>query len=108
MTRSVATRTIVKSAAAKSVAAKPVVGKLAVGKTAVTMRELQKMSAATIKALPHALPIKSGDETVGLLMPLRQPDPERMKDVLDRIERHHAALSPAVREELARLVGEID
>lgn len=78
------------------------------GRHVVTMRELQKMSAATIKALPHAVPIKSGDETVGMLMPVRKPDPERMNELLDRIERHHAALSPEVRADLARLVGEID
>ena len=76
------------------------------GKNAVTMRELQKMSAATIKALPHAVPIKSGDETVGLLMPLKKPDPERMKKVLDRIEQDYAELSPETQQWLQRFLDE--
>lgn len=76
------------------------------GKNAVTMRELQKMSAATIKALPHAVPIKSGDETVGMLMPLRKPDPERMKRVLDRIEEDYAKLSPEAQQWLQRFLDE--
>ncbi|GEM_PF-3699419 len=76
------------------------------GKTAVTMRELQKMSAATIKALPHAVPIKSGNETVAMLTPLRKPDPERMKKVLDRIEEHYTQLSPETKEWLERFLEE--
>ena len=76
------------------------------GKHGVTMRELQKMSAATIKALPHAVPIKSGDETVGMLMPLRKPDPERMKKVLDRIEQHYAELDPDTKDWLEQFLKE--
>lgn len=73
---------------------------------AVTMRELQKMSAATIRALPHAVPIKSGDETVAILTPLKKPDPERMKEVLDRIEAHYAGLSPETKDWLERFLEE--
>ncbi len=76
------------------------------GKNAVTMRELQKMSAATIKALPHAVPIKSGDETVGMLMPLKKPDPERMRKVLDRIEEDYGKLSPDTQQWLQRFLDE--
>lgn len=76
------------------------------GKTAITMRELQKMSAGAIKALPHALPVKSGDETVAILTPLRKPDPEKMAEALRRIDEHNALLSPEVRLELERLIGE--
>jgi hypothetical protein len=76
------------------------------GKHAVTMRELQKMSAATIKALPHAVPIKSGNETVAILTPLKRPDPERMNQVLDRIEEDYARLSPERRQWLQRFLDE--
>ena len=76
------------------------------GKHGVTMRELQKMSAATIKALPHAMPIKSGDETVGVLMPLKEPDPVRMAEVLKRIDENNAKLPPEIRERIERLLGE--
>ncbi len=63
-------------------------------KQAVTMRELQKMSAATIKALPHAVPIQSDGETVAFLTPLKAPDSEAWMRVLNQIEAHHAQLSP--------------
>ncbi|MCV9939152.1 hypothetical protein OIU35_22615 [Boseaceae bacterium BT-24-1] len=76
------------------------------GKNAVTMRELQKMSAATIRALPHAVPIKSDGETVGMLMPFKKPNPERMKEVLDRIEQHYAALPEETKEWLERFLEE--
>jgi hypothetical protein len=76
------------------------------GKNAVTMRELQKMSAATIRALPHAVPIKSGSETVGMLMPLKKPNPARMKEVLDRIEQNYASLPEETREWLERFLEE--
>lgn len=76
------------------------------GRHGVTMRELQKMSAATIKALPHAVPIKSGDETVAVLTPVRKPDPDRIKRVLDRIEQHHAALPAETKAWLQRFLDE--
>lgn len=76
------------------------------GKSAVTMRELQKMSAATIKALPHAVPIKSGDEVVGMLTPLRKLDPERVKQVFDRIEQNYNALPAETKEWLERFLDE--
>lgn len=76
------------------------------GRHAVTMRELQKMSAATIKALPHAMPVKNGDETVGVLAPLRPYDAETWTSVFKRIDESNAALSPEVRERIERMLGE--
>lgn len=73
---------------------------------AVTMRELQKMSAATIKSLPHAVPIKSGNEIVGMLTPLSKPNPQAMKDVLDRIEGHYAQLPQETKDWLQRFLDE--
>lgn len=75
---------------------------------AITMRELQKMSAGSLRALPGTVPIKSGSETVALLTPFRKPDPERLAAVLRRIEEHQAELSPEVRRDLQRLIGEIE
>ena len=37
----------------------------------ITMRELQKISASTIAALPHGLPIQNGNRTIGFLVPLK-------------------------------------
>lgn len=76
------------------------------GSHSVTMRELQKMSAATLRALPHAVPIKSGDEIVALLTPLKAPDPVKMAEVLRRIDEHNAALAPEARAWLERFMAE--
>ena len=38
---------------------------------AITMRELQKLSAASIEQLPGAVPVQSDGRTVALLVPLR-------------------------------------
>ncbi len=76
------------------------------GKNAVTMRELQKMSAATIKALPHTVPIKSGSATVGLLVPVRRPDAARISAALKRSDIFHETLSPETKLRLERFLGE--
>lgn len=76
------------------------------GRHGVTMRELQKMSAATIKALPHAVPIKSGDETVAILTPVGRPDAARIASALKRSDSYNASLSPETRLRLERFLGE--
>jgi hypothetical protein len=58
------------------------------------MRELQKISAKTLQTLPHTVPIKSGSETVALLVPIRRVSPEQVASVLARIDAAAAARSP--------------
>lgn len=72
----------------------------------VTMRELQKLSAGSIQALPHAVPIKSGSATVGLLVPVRKPDTARISAALKRADAYHATLSPETKLRLERFLGE--
>src|SRR5262245_8465052 len=48
----------------------------------ISIRDLQKMSSESIGALPGPTPVKSGDRTVGLLVPLRSADPERLAKIL--------------------------
>src|SRR5918997_5598427 len=43
---------------------------------AITMRELQKLSAASIEQLPGAVPVQSDGRTVALLVPLRPASEE--------------------------------
>ena len=74
----------------------------------VTMRELQKMSAGAIQALPHPVSIKSGSATVGLLVPVRKPDTTRIAAALKRSDDYHAALSPETKLRLERFLGERD
>jgi hypothetical protein len=48
----------------------------------ISIRDLQKLSAETIGALPGPTAVKSGNKTVGLLIPLRRADPDRLAEVL--------------------------
>jgi hypothetical protein len=52
----------------------------------ISIRDLQKLSGETIRALPGPTPVKSGDRTVGLLVPLKAADPDRLAVVLARAE----------------------
>jgi len=54
--------------------------------THISIRDLQKISVETIGALPGPTPVKSGDRTVGLLVPLKAADPDRLAAVLARAE----------------------
>lgn len=53
----------------------------------ISIRALQKISGETIGALPGPTAIKSGDRTVGLLIPLKRADPRRLEEVLAKAER---------------------
>ncbi|QFI71175.1 hypothetical protein F8237_01565 [Bradyrhizobium betae] len=76
--------------------------------THISIRDLQKISGEAIGALPGPTPVKSGERTVGLLIPLKAADPARLAAVLRRAE----ALSKGrdVRAEDAALAsfGDVD
>jgi hypothetical protein len=74
-------------------------------KTAITMRELQKMSAGTIQALPHAVPIKNGTTTVALLVPIQKASKELVEQVLSRIDEAAAKRPPERQALLETLLG---
>lgn len=52
----------------------------------ISIRDLQKISGETIQDLRGPTPIKSGDRTVGILVPLKAADPDRLAAVLARAE----------------------
>ena len=52
----------------------------------LSIRDLQKISGETIGALPGPTPVKSGDRTIGLLIPLKPVDLERLAAILARAE----------------------
>ena len=54
--------------------------------TSIGIRELQKISGEAIGALAGPTAIKSGPRTVGLLIPLKAADPDRLAAVLRRAE----------------------
>ena len=53
----------------------------------ISIRDLQKISGEAIGALPGPTPVKSGERTVGLLIPLKAADPDRLAAVLARAEK---------------------
>ncbi len=52
----------------------------------IGIRDLQKISGEAIGALKGPTAIKSGAKTVGLLIPLKTADPDRLAAVLSRAE----------------------
>ena len=52
----------------------------------ISIRDLQKISGETIGALSGPTAVKSGNRTVGLLVPLKAADPDRLAAVLARAE----------------------
>lgn len=52
----------------------------------IGIRDLQKISGETIQDLRGPTPIKSGGRTVGILVPLKAADPDRLAAVLARAE----------------------
>ncbi len=74
----------------------------------ITMRELQKMSAGAISAMPHALPIKSGNDTVAVLVPMHRASPEFLASVLARIDAAAAARTPEQNALVDEIVDEAE
>ncbi len=52
----------------------------------ISIRDLQKISGESIGALPGPTAVKSGDRTIGLLVPLKAADPDRLAAILARAE----------------------
>src|SRR6202051_3611546 len=71
----------------------------------ISIRDLQKMSGETISTLPGPTPVKSGDRTVGLLIPLKAADPDRLAAVLARAEALAKERDPAADEAALTAMG---
>ena len=69
-----------------------------------TIQDLQTLSAEAIQALPHAIPIQDGDETVGFLMPA--PPKSRLREALEFIDEEVAKQSPEQKAAIDRLLAE--
>jgi hypothetical protein len=73
---------------------------------ALSMRDLQKLSAGAIQALPHAVPIKNGTATVGVLLPVHSASKEYLRAVLARIDAAAAKHLPEENVAIDRLLAE--
>ena len=76
--------------------------------THLSIRDLQKISGEAIGALPGPTPVKSGDRTVGLLIPLKAADPERLAAVLARAEALAKGRDAAVDDAALAAFGDVD
>jgi hypothetical protein len=74
----------------------------------ISIRDLQKISGETIGALPGPTPVKSGDRTVGLLVPLKAADPDRLAAVLARAEALAKGCDTAANDAALTPFGEVD
>lgn len=74
----------------------------------ISIRDLQKISGEAIGALPGPTPVKSGERTVGLLIPLKATDPERLAAVLARAERLAKGRDAVVDDAALAGFGEVD
>lgn len=74
----------------------------------ISIRDLQKISGDAIGALPGPTPVKSGDRTVGLLIPLKAADPDRLAAVLARAERLAKKRDAAADDAALAEFGDVD
>lgn len=74
----------------------------------LSIRDLQKISGETIGSLPGPTAVKSGDKTVGLLVPLKAADPDRLAAVLARAEALAKGRDPAADDAALAPFGEVD
>lgn len=74
----------------------------------ISIRDLQKISSEAIGALPGPTAIKSGNRTVGLLVPLKSADPDRLAAVLARAEALAKGRDPRADDEALAQFGEVD
>ena len=74
----------------------------------ISIRDLQKMSGETIGALPGPTPVKSGSRTVGLLVPLKVANPDRLAAILARAEALAKGRDPAADDGVLAAFGAVD
>jgi hypothetical protein len=76
------------------------------GRQSVTMRELQKMSAGAIQALPHPVPITSGSAVVGLLVPKKKTDAKALEEIYREARAEYEGLSPKMQARIDRFFAD--
>ena len=76
--------------------------------TSIGIRELQKISGEAIGNLEGPTAIKSGAQTVGLLIPLKSADPDRLAAVLARADKLARSHDPAKDDAALSAYGPVD
>ena len=74
----------------------------------ISIRDLQKISGESIRELAGPTPIKSGETTVALLIPLKVADPDRLAAVLARAEALAKGRDAARDDQALAAFGDVD
>jgi hypothetical protein len=74
----------------------------------ISIRDLQKISGEAIGELPGPTPVKSGERTVGLLIPLKAVDSGKLAAVLARAERFAKGRDVAADNAALAEFGDVD
>jgi hypothetical protein len=74
----------------------------------ISIRDLQKMSGEKIQRLPGTTPIKSGDRTVALLIPLKPPNMKRLRATLAKAEALAKGRDPKKDDAALAKFGDVD
>ena len=74
----------------------------------ISIRDLQNISGETIAALPNPSRVKSGERTVGLLVPLKAADPDRLAVALARAEALAKGRDAAADDAALAPLGQVD
>lgn len=74
----------------------------------ISIRDLQKMSSETIAALPGPTPVKSGNQTVAILTPVRKPDLAKLEAAARRAEELAKQRDPKEDDALLAQFGDVD
>jgi hypothetical protein len=72
----------------------------------IGIRDLQKLSGETIQALPGPTPVKSGDRTVAILIPLKPVNMARLEAALAQADELARGRDPKADDEALRAMGE--
>jgi hypothetical protein len=74
----------------------------------ISIRDLQKISGKAISELPGTTPVKSGDRTIALLVPLKRANMERLRKTLAKADKLAKGRDPKADDASLAKFGDVD
>jgi hypothetical protein len=74
----------------------------------ISIRDLQKISGKAISELPGTVPVKSGDRTIALLVPLKRANMKRLRANLAKAEKLAKGRDPKADDAALKKMGDVD
>jgi hypothetical protein len=74
----------------------------------ISIRDLQKISGKAISELAGTTPVKSGDRTIALLVPLRRANVDRLRTTLAKAEKLAKGRNPRADDAALARFGDVD